>query len=86
MKTRIEKKRAAKGDRMEETEKLIKIASESLQEEKDMSDFMDMKYEEALKKFLKNMDSFALKYIRILHDLIGKVRLFLWLRVSKYHE
>ena len=38
---------------MEETEKLIKIASESL-EEKDMSDFMDMKYEEALKKYLKN--------------------------------
>ena len=54
MKTQIEKKLPAKGDRMEETEKLIKIASESLQEEKDMSDFMDMKYEEALKKFLKN--------------------------------
>ena len=53
MKTQIEKS-FLQGDRMEETEKLIKIASESLQEEKDMSDFMDMKYEEALKKFLKN--------------------------------
>ena len=44
MKTQIEKKLPAKQDRMEETEKLIKLASESLAEEKDMSDFMDMKY------------------------------------------
>ena len=54
MKTQIEKKLPAKQDRMEETEKLIKLASESLQEEKDMSDFMDMKYEMALEKYLKN--------------------------------
>ena len=54
MKTQIEKKLPAKGDRMEETEKLIKLASESLAEEKDMSDFMDMKYEMALEKYLKN--------------------------------
>jgi hypothetical protein len=32
MKTQIEKKLPAKQDRMEETEKLIKLASESLQE------------------------------------------------------
>ena len=54
MKTQIEKKLPAKQDRMEETEKLIKLASESLAEEKDMSDFMDMKYEMALEKYLKN--------------------------------
>ncbi len=33
MKTQIEKKLPAKQDRMEETEKLIKLASESLAEE-----------------------------------------------------
>ena len=55
MKTQIEKKLPAKQDRMEETEKLIKLASETLAEEKDMSDFMDMKYEMALEKYLKTI-------------------------------
>ena len=42
-------------DEKEYLKKLEKlIASESAAEEKSMSDFMDMKYEEALDKYLKN--------------------------------
>jgi len=47
------KKFPSKGDGSEK-EEIKKFASETLQEEKDMSDFMDMKYENALKKFLEN--------------------------------
>jgi len=49
----IEKKLPSKGDGFVK-EEIKKFASETLQEEKDMSDFMDMKYEMALEKFLEN--------------------------------
>jgi len=49
----IEKKLPSKGDGFVK-EEIKNFASETLQEEKDMSDFMDMKYENALKKFLEN--------------------------------
>ena len=39
MKTQVEKKLPAKQESMEETEKLIKLASESLAEEKDRTRF-----------------------------------------------
>ena len=42
-----------KGD-LSEKKNLIKLARESAAEEKNMSDFMDMKYGEALLKFLDN--------------------------------
>jgi len=54
MKTQIEKKLPPTQETNEEAARLMKLASESAAEEKDMSDFMDMKYEEALEKFLKN--------------------------------
>lgn len=54
MKTQVEKKLPATQLRNEEADKLMKLASEDQQSEKDMSDFMDMKYEMALEKYLKN--------------------------------
>ena len=54
MKTLVEKKLPPTQDKNEEALRLMQLASESSAEEKDMSDFMDMKYEEALDKFLKN--------------------------------
>ena len=51
--TNIEKRLEAKGD-LSEKEKLIKLASESASEEKELSDFMDMKYQMALEKYLEN--------------------------------
>ena len=48
----IEKEMPGKGD-LSEKEQLIKLASESAAEEKELSDFMDMKYEMALEKYLK---------------------------------
>lgn len=52
MKNNIEKEMPGKGD-LSEKEQLIKLASESAAEEKELSDFMDMKYEMALEKYLK---------------------------------
>jgi hypothetical protein len=52
-KNNVEKELPAKGD-LSEREQLIKLASETAAEESLMSDFMDMKYEEALREFLKN--------------------------------
>jgi len=49
----VEKELPAKGD-LSEREELIKLASETAAEEKDMSDFMDMKYQMALEKYLEN--------------------------------
>ena len=43
----VEKELPAKGD-LSEREELIKLASETAAEEKDLSDFMDMKYQMAL--------------------------------------
>ena len=43
----------ARGD-LSEKETLIKLASESAAEEKELSDFMDMKYEMARDKYLEN--------------------------------
>ena len=54
MKTQVEKKLPATQLINEEANKLMKLASEDQQSEKDMSDFMDMKYEMALEKYLKN--------------------------------
>ena len=51
--TNIEKRLESKGD-LSERENLIRLASESAAEEKDLSDFMDMKYQMALEKFLEN--------------------------------
>ena len=48
----IEKEMPGKGD-LSEKEQLIKLASESAAEEKELSDFMDMKYQMALEKYLK---------------------------------
>ena len=67
---------------LEEKEYLKKLenlmASETAAEEKSMSDFMDMKYEEALKQFLKNNPDktekdFQEKIIRIPLESGGKV-------------
>jgi len=52
MKNSIEKEMPGKGD-LSEKEQLIKLASESAAEEKELSDFMDMKYQMALEKYLK---------------------------------
>ena len=48
----IEKIMPGKSD-LSEKEQLIKLASESAAEEKELSDFMDMKFEMALEKYLK---------------------------------
>ena len=53
MKNNIEKELPSKGD-LAETEQLMKLASESAAEEQNLSDFMDMKYQIALDKFLEN--------------------------------
>ena len=47
------KEMPGRGD-LSEKEKLIKLASETAAEEKEMSDFMDMKYQEALDRYLEN--------------------------------
>ena len=49
----IDKALNARGD-LSEIKKLDLLASENLKDEKFMSDFMDMKYEEARDKFLQN--------------------------------
>tara|TARA_R100001143_G_scaffold51370_1_gene46263 strand:- start:65 stop:487 length:423 start_codon:yes stop_codon:yes gene_type:complete len=48
----VEKEMPGRGD-LSEKEKLIKLASETRTEEKRLSDFGDMKYQEALKRYLK---------------------------------
>jgi hypothetical protein len=75
--TNIEKRLEAKGD-LSEKEKLIKLASESAVEEKELSDFMDMKYQMALEKYLENNPGktekdFQLEIIRIPMENGGKV-------------
>ncbi len=54
MTNQIDKKLPATQENLKEKEALMKIASETVAEEKNMSDFMDMKYEEALDRYLKN--------------------------------
>lgn len=54
MKTQMDKILPATQENLKEKEALIKLASETAAEEKDMSDFMDMKYEMALERYLKN--------------------------------
>ena len=48
-----EKEMPGRGD-LSEKDKLIKLASETAAEEKDLSDFLDMKYELARDKYLEN--------------------------------
>ena len=48
----VEKEMPGRGD-LSEKEKLIKLASESAAEEKALSEFGDMKYKEALDRFLE---------------------------------
>ena len=54
MTNQVDKKLPATQENLNEKEALFKIASETAAEEKSMSDFMDMKYEEALDRYLKN--------------------------------
>ena len=49
----VEKELPGRGN-LSERENLLKLASESAAEEKSMSDFMDMKYQIALEKYLEN--------------------------------
>ena len=49
----VDKQMPSKGD-LSEKDILLKLASETAAEEQGMSDFMDMKYEMALEKFLEN--------------------------------
>ena len=49
----VDKQMPSKGD-LSEKNILLKLASETAAEEQSMSDFMDMKYEIALEKFLEN--------------------------------
>ena len=72
----IDKALNARGD-LSETKKLDLLASENLKDEKFMSDFMDMKYEEARDKFLQNNpdkteDDF-IKLLRVPMESGGKV-------------
>jgi len=85
--TNIEKRLEAKGD-LSEKEKLIKLASETAAEEKELSDFMDMKYQMALEKFLENNPGktekdFQKEIIRIPLESGGKVIDFAKYRKSK---
>ena len=85
--TNIEKRLEPKGD-LSERENLIKLASESAAEEKEMSDFMDMKYQMALEKFLENNPGktekdFQQAIIRIPLESGGKVIDFAKYRKSK---
>ena len=49
----VEKEMPGRGD-LSEKEKLKQLASESAAEEKELSDFLDMKYQMALEKYLEN--------------------------------
>ena len=85
--TNIEKRLEGKGD-LSEKEKLIKLASESASEEKELSDFMDMKYQMALEKYLENNPGktekdFQQEIIRIPLESGGKVIDFAKYRKSK---
>ena len=64
MTNQIDKKLPASQENLKEKEALIKLASETAVEERDMSDFMDMKYEMALEKTLQIPKSYiSLKFI-----------------------
>jgi len=85
--SRVERPLSGKGD-LSEIDKLNLMASESAAEEKALSDFMDMKYEEALRQFLKNNPSktekdFQEKIIRIPMESGGKVLDFAKFRKGK---
>jgi hypothetical protein len=54
MTNRIEKALPATQEKLKEKEALMKVASETAVEEKRLSDFADMEYEEAKEIFLKN--------------------------------
>ena len=86
-KSNVEKKLPATGDGKQKDE-LIRLASESAAEEKRLSDFMDMMYDEALKKYLKNNpdkreDDFQIEIMRIPMESGGKVIDFAKFRKSK---
>ena len=83
----IEKEMPGKGD-LSEKEQLIKLASESAAEEKELSDFMDMKFEMALEKYLKENpgkteEDFINSIRRIKLESGGKVIDFAKYRKSK---
>jgi hypothetical protein len=83
----VEKEMPGRGD-LSEKETLIKLASETAAEEKDLSDFMDMKYDEALREFKKNNpgkteQDFLDAIIRIPMESGGKVIDFAKFRKSK---
>ena len=77
MKNNVEKGLPAYGD-LKEKDKLIKLAAETATEELGMQEFMDMKYEEQLRLFLKNNpdkteDDFKAEIIRLSLSSGGKV-------------
>ena len=83
----VEKEMPGRGD-LSEKENLIKLASETAAEEKDLSDFMDMKYDEALREFKKNNpgkteQDFLNAIIRIPMESGGKIIDFAKFRKSK---
>ena len=77
MKNNVEKGLPSFGD-LKEKDKLIKLAAETAAEELGMQEFMDMKYEEQLRLFLKNNpdkteDDFKAEIIRLSLSSGGKV-------------
>jgi hypothetical protein len=77
VKNNVEKGLPSFGD-LKEKDKLIKLAAETAAEELGMQEFMDMKYEEQLRLFLKNNpdkteDDFKAEIIRLSLSSGGKV-------------
>ena len=72
----IDKQMPSKGD-LSEKNILLKLASETATEEQGLSDFMDMKYEIALEKFLENnpgkTENDFIEILRIPMESGGKV-------------
>ena len=83
----VEKEMPGRGD-LSEKEKLKQLASESAAEEKELSDFLDMKYQMALEKYLENNpgkdeEDFQNSIRRIKLESGGKVVDFAKYRKSK---
>jgi hypothetical protein len=83
----VEKEMPGRGD-LSEKEKLKQLASESAAEEKELSDFLDMKYQMALEKYLENNpgkdeEDFQNSIRRIKLESGGKVIDFAKYRKSK---
>ena len=83
----VEKEMPGRGD-LSEKEKLKQLASESAAEEKELSDFLDMKYKMALEKYLENNpgkdeEDFQNSIRRIKLESGGKVVDFAKYRKSK---